>query len=90
RYLFQNFFFGVKGELEGLRIDPKLPAVEEFRNSSLAIKFRGAEYKISFTNENLVKNSKVLSITVNGKAIEGNLIKPFASGTHKVVVKLGK
>jgi cellobiose phosphorylase len=30
RYLFQNFFFGVRGELDGLRIDPKLPAHKDF------------------------------------------------------------
>jgi cellobiose phosphorylase len=90
RYLFQNFFFGVRGELEGLRIDPKLPAAAEFKNSSLTIKFRGAQYKISFLNDKLIKNAKVISITVDGKVIDGNLIKPFTKGTHKVVVRLGK
>jgi cellobiose phosphorylase len=89
RYLFQNFFFGVRGELDGLRIDPKLPANKYFKECSLQIKFRGARYDIKFLNKKLVKNSKVLKIIVDDKEIEGTLISPFAGGIHKVEVILG-
>jgi cellobiose phosphorylase len=89
RYVFQNFFFGVRGEIDGLRIDPCLPAVPEFRESSLTIHFRGALYAIGFKNAKLKKNAKIASITVDGKKIDGNLVKAFKDGTHKVEVVLG-
>ncbi|MFH1369522.1 MAG: hypothetical protein ABII64_10410 [Elusimicrobiota bacterium] len=91
RFLMQNFFFGVRGGLDGLIIDPCLPAAPEFRNPKFNIKFRGAEYDIEFRNEKLAKNSTPVSITVDGGAIEGNTIKPFNDGKiHKVIVQLGK
>ena len=91
RYLIQNFFFGVRGELDGLRIDPCLPAVPEFKKPQLSIKFRGAEYEITFHNERLFKNSVPVSITVDGAELEGTLIKPHGDGKiHKVDVMLGK
>lgn len=89
RYLWQNFFYGVKGELEGLRVDPKLPAHKDFKESTLSINFRGAKYNIKFINETLKKNSKAKKILVDGKEIEGTLISPFKNGTHKVEVYLG-
>ena len=89
RYAFQNFFFGVKGVFEGLSIDPHLPANKDFQNCKLFIKFRNANYDISFENSKLKKNSAAKEIFVDGKKIEGNIIKPFKNGTHKVNVVLG-
>jgi N,N'-diacetylchitobiose phosphorylase len=89
RYLFQNFFFGVRGELDGLRIDPRLPAHKDFKRASLGIIFRGAHYDISFINDKLKKNSKPVKITVDGKEIQGNAISPFDGGKHRVEVILG-
>ncbi|MDR3112466.1 MAG: hypothetical protein LBU55_04820 [Elusimicrobiota bacterium] len=88
RYLLQNFFFGVRGELDGLRIDPKLPAHKDFKETSLHIAFRNALYRIKFFNFNLVKNSKITKIIVDGSEIEGNLISPFDNGEHFVEVFL--
>ena len=88
RYLFQNFFFGVRGELDGLRIDPKLPADKNFRQPELHISFRGARYNIKFFNKALKKNTSVAKILVNGKEIQGNLVEPFKAGHHKVEVYL--
>ena len=89
RYAFQNFFFGVKGVFEGLSIEPHLPANKDFQNCKLFIKFRNANYDISFENPKLKKNSTTKEIIVDGKKIEGNIIKPFKNGTHKVLVVLG-
>jgi len=88
RYVFQNYFFGVRGELDGLKIDPCLPAVPEFRETSLTIHFRKAFYKINFHNPHLKKNAAVKTITVDGKQIEGSLLKPFKDGEHTVEVFL--
>ncbi|AKL97787.1 GH36-type glycosyl hydrolase domain-containing protein [Endomicrobium proavitum] len=88
RYLFQNFFFGVRGELDGLRIDPRLPAHKDFNGAKLSIDFRGARYNITFFNDGLKKNTKASKIVVNGKEIEGTLVAPFAKGVCNVEVYL--
>ncbi|MCX5781823.1 MAG: hypothetical protein NT145_03850 [Elusimicrobia bacterium] len=89
RYLIQNFFFGVRGELDGLRIDPCLPAVKEFKECKLSIHFRNAFYEIYFKNQNLIKNAQIQKIIVDGTEIKGNLIKPFSEGNHSIEVFLG-
>ncbi len=89
RYLFQNFFFGVRGELDGLRVDPKLPANKDFKKSSMSINFRGAHYNINFINKNMKKNAKVLKIIVDGSEINGTLIPAFGKGVHNAEVYLG-
>ena len=88
RYVIQNYFFGVRGELDGLRIDPCLPSAPEFRETRLDIHFRGAFYKIQMHNPGLKVNAVAESITVDGKRIAGNLIKPFTEGEHTVDVIL--
>jgi cellobiose phosphorylase len=91
RYLMQNFFFGVRGEFDGLRIDPCLPSDEEFRNCVFSINFRGARYEIKFDNPKLVKDASAVSIKIDGKELKGNIIKPFKDGkTHIVEVLLGR
>jgi len=88
RYLFQNFFFGVRGELDGLRIDPKLPANKDFKDASLSIKFRGAHYHIRFLNPKMKKNACVKRIIVDNEEIAGTLIPAAKSGNRKVEVYL--
>lgn len=90
RYLFQNFFFGVKGELDGLRIDPRLPGHKDFAESSLCINFRGARYNIRFFNKSVKKNTKAKKIIVDGKEIEGTLVPAFEKGAHNIEVYLDK
>ncbi|MFA6914605.1 MAG: hypothetical protein WCQ83_05350, partial [Endomicrobiia bacterium] len=89
RYVFQNFFFGVKGVLEGLSIDPKLPATKDFKECYLKINFRNAIYNIKFANPSLKKNTSAKIILVDGKQIEGNIVTPFKSGNHNIDVTLG-
>ena len=89
RYVFQNFFFGVKGVLEGLSIDPKLPATKDFKECYLKINFRNAIYNIKFANPSLKKNTSAKIILVDCKQIEGNIVTPFKSGNHNIDVTLG-
>ena len=42
-----------------------------------------------FINDKLVKNSKPIKITVDGKEIKGDVVAPFDSGKHRVEVRLG-
>ena len=78
---------GLQPTLEGLRIDPCVPADwTEFR---LHRRFRGAEYDI------LVKNPKgvqkgVASVSVDGQSISGNVLPILPAGhTAQVEVVLG-
>lgn len=84
RILFEQWVLGIRGELDGLRIDPVLPAEEAWKECSIELTFRGARYQIKFSNPNLLEKGKVKSVTVDGKKIEGNLVKPFTEGTHTI------
>ncbi len=82
----QQYILGVRPELGGLFIDPTIPGWKEFR---VTRKFRGATYEIEVTNPGGVERG-VKSVTVDGKAIEGNLVPPARAGaTVKVEVVMG-
>ena len=51
-------------------------------------KFRGAAYNVKIENPSHVSKG-IKSITVDGKAIEGNILPVFADGTHEVVAVMG-
>ena len=70
-------------------IEPHLPANKDFQKCKLFIKFRNADYDITFENPGLKKNSIAKEIFVDGKKIGGNIVKPFKSGIHKINVLLG-
>ena len=61
---------GIRPELDGLRIDPCLPA--EIDSFSCVRKFRGSTYRISAENTAGEKKGS-FTVTVNGKP-SGNLI----------------
>ncbi|MBQ8010480.1 MAG: hypothetical protein IJ265_02880, partial [Oscillospiraceae bacterium] len=50
--------------------------------------FRGATYNIKVENPNHVCKG-VVSMTVDGEAVEGNVIPAKDGGVHEVVVVLG-
>jgi cellobiose phosphorylase len=78
---------GVKPEFDGLRVDPCIPSDwSEFKVTRI---FRDATYEISITNPNGVQKG-IKSVTVDGKAIEGNVLPVFEKGTmHMVEVVMG-
>jgi cellobiose phosphorylase len=83
-----QWLLGIRPEFEGLLIDPQIPA--QWKSYSVTRVFRGATYKISVENPEGV-NSGIKEITVDGKRIEGNLIKPHQDGRmHEVHVVLSK
>ncbi len=81
-----EFVFGMHPELAGLRIDPCLPLC--WNECSIKKVMRDCTFDIHFTSNG--EGSDVLGITVDGEAIEGNVIAPVAGKTLKVEVKLGK
>ena len=81
-----EYIFGLHPELAGLRIEPCLPL--SWRECGITKVFRGCTYEISFRADG--SGSDVLSICVNGKPVQGNIVAPAAGKTLRVDVTLGK
>ncbi|BCE01633.1 GH36-type glycosyl hydrolase domain-containing protein [Marinicellulosiphila megalodicopiae] len=86
-YTATQYILGIMPDYSGLLIEPCIPT--DWTTYNVKRNFRGASYDITINNPNGVSKG-VVSIEVDGNAIEGNIID-FAtfSGTHKVVVTMG-
>ncbi len=83
-----EWMLGARRDFEGLRIDPCLPP--SWKKCKIRRPFRGAIYEILIENPKGIEQG-VKEIYVDGKKIEGNLIKPHRDGkSHKVRVVMGK
>ena len=81
-----EWLLGVRREYQGLRIDPCLP--KSWRRAKIVRPFRGATYEIEILNPHGLEKGRV-SMTVDGKPIEGNVIAPHQDGrVHQVRVVL--
>ena len=78
-YTFVNvsqYILGIQPDYDGLTLNPCIPSnMEEFK---IRRYFRGAWYNITFKNPDH-KEKGISSLTVNGTAVEGNLI-PLTEG----------
>lgn len=78
---------GVRPAYDGLLIDPCIPA--KWKRASVTRRFRGDVYEVEIRNPSGVQKG-VKRVTVDGKPIRGNLVKPVGDGkTHRVVAILG-
>ena len=68
---------GIRPELDGLRIDPCVPA--DCRGFTVLRRFRGALYRIRVDNAAGVQHG-VRRLAVNGRELRGGLIPPAAPG----------
>ena len=84
-YAITQFILGIKPAYNGLDINPCIPS--EWKQYNVKRKFRGANYDITIYNPNGVCKG-VKSITVDGQAIEGQVV-PHTIGNHKVEVVMG-
>ncbi|NOU35282.1 MAG: N,N'-diacetylchitobiose phosphorylase [Kiritimatiellaceae bacterium] len=73
---------GIQPDYEGLRINPCVP--KDWKKFSATRQFRDAEYRITVENPNGVCKG-VKNMTVDGKAVEGNLV-PLAKAGSTVTV----
>ncbi|MBO7650789.1 MAG: hypothetical protein J6S79_08610, partial [Lachnospiraceae bacterium] len=71
---------------DGLKVDPSIPAAWD--GFTATRQFRGATYNITVQNPNHVCKG-VKSLTVDGKAVDGNVIPASNGGVHEVIVTLG-
>lgn len=82
-----QYILGIIPDWNGLKVDPSIPS--EWDGFSITRKFRGSVYDITIKNPNHICKG-VKSVTVDGKAIEGNVLPVFTDGaTHKVEVIMG-
>ncbi len=82
-----QYILGIYPTLNGLSVDPCTP--EGFGDFSVTRKYRGVKYNIQVKNPNNVQKG-VVSMTVNGKPVEGHVI-PFDASVKEadVVVTMG-
>ncbi|MDE5864883.1 MAG: glycosyl transferase, partial [Lachnospiraceae bacterium] len=82
-----QYILGIAADFDGLRIDPSIPAAWDGLTATR--RFRGAIYDIKISNPNHVCKG-VKSVTVDGSAVEGNILPVFNDGnTHTVEVVMG-
>ncbi len=78
---------GIQADFTGLKVEPCIPTAWD--GFEITRVFRGDTYVIQINNPDHVSKG-VKSMTVDGQAVEGNIIAPFGDGgVHKVVVTLG-
>jgi cellobiose phosphorylase len=79
-----DWILGVRATIDGLIIDPCIP--DDWKGFSIKRFFRGTIYNITVFNNG--KESKFDYMTIDGKGVEGNLIKPSKKPEVKVEVFL--
>ena len=82
-----QYILGVQADFDGLKLDPSIP--HEWNGLTATRQYRGATYNITVKNpEHVCKGVK--SVTVDGKAVEGNVLPVAAAGsTVNVEVVMG-
>ena len=81
-----QYILGIIPDYSGLKIDPSIP--KAWDGYEVSRSFRNAVYNVKVENPNHVSKG-IKSITVDGKAIEGNILPVFTDGTHEVVAVMG-
>lgn len=75
-----NYVYGLKPEIEGLRLEPCLPL--SWKNASITKDFRGTIYDIYYING----GTKIKKILVDGKEITGTIL-PLGADHYSVTVE---
>ncbi len=81
--LMVEWILGARRHYDGLLIDPCL--TKTIPHAKITRTFRGARYHISLDNT-AGRCKGATSVTVDGEALDGNIIPPFADGDHQVNV----
>lgn len=76
-YSYVNYILGIRPQITGLLIDPKIPA--QWDGYQVSRPFRGSVYHIEVKNPNH-KSSGIKSVAIDGKKIKGNLVPEMEAG----------
>ncbi len=80
-----QYILGIRPDLDGLRIDPCLPA--QIKECRVSRTFRGAVYHITIKNPNNAQKG-IRRLTVDGKEIVGNLVPVSAAKEVEVIAEM--
>ena len=81
-----QYILGIIPSYDGLKIDPSIP--KAWDGYTVSRQFRGATFNIKIENPDHVSKG-IKSLTVDGKAVDGNVISGITSGVHEVVAVMG-
>ena len=81
-YAVTQWILGIRPDYDGLRVAPVVP--ESWQGFSVSRRFRGVTYDITVKRGG---PGNAVSLTVDGKAIDGDLVPPPAKGTKTVTVE---
>jgi len=82
-----QYILGMIPDYDGLKIDPSIPSAWDGFKASRT--FRGDTFDVTISNPDHVCKG-IKSVTVDGNAIEGNILPVFGDGkTHTVEVVMG-
>ncbi len=85
-YSITQFILGIQPQFNGLMVDPCIP--HEWDGFTVTRKFRGDTYNITVKNPNGSQKG-VKAMTVDGKAVDGNVIPVVGDGkAHEVIVEM--
>ena len=82
-----QYILGIKATFKGLSVNPCIP--KAWKEFSVSRKFRDAVYEISVKNPNGISKG-VKSVTIDGNAIEGNVLPILPGKKHIVEVVMGE
>jgi cellobiose phosphorylase len=81
-----QYILGIIPDWNGLKVDPSIP--KEWDGFTASRAYRNAVYNIKITNPDHISKG-IKSVTVDGNAIEGNVLPVFDGGEHEVTVVMG-
>jgi cellobiose phosphorylase len=82
-YAITQWILGIRPEYDGLRIAPVVP--ERWQGFTAVRKFRGVTYRITVSRAG---KGNTVSLSVDGKPIEGAVIPPPPVGRKEVTVEV--
>ena len=81
-YDVSQYILGIRPQFDGLEVDPCVPA--SVKSFTVKRRFRGAEYRIEVENPAGVQKG-IASMTVDGRAVEGDILPAFGDGKEHLV-----
>jgi len=84
-HLLVEWILGARRSLEGLTVDPCLPA--ELASAKVRRTFRGALYEIKLDNS-AGRCKGATKVVCDGQTLDGNLLPVFEGGEHEVEVTI--